>query len=1036
MSDCKDDLIFNIEDTIVSHESVASGPMAEPSTLTGDERTAPRVSGQADTGAFTQTHDVALNSISKADSMPKSNTNPRVWERDGIYNRHEVRADQASTRPDDAIDPASKLLADYIIQGVRDIKAEGSTGWMEVGDALKNVDDDRIYKEDIDTILVFTGLFSAVLTAFVVESYQSLSPDPNTQVIRLLSQIAVQTKGCSLSPLHVDATLSEPDIAQPFQPSSSDVLVNRLWFTSLVLSLITASFGILIKQWLREYKSVDPRHSNLRSRLRVRQFRYPGMLKWRIFEISAFLPLLIQLALGLFLLGLCLFTWSININVGRTNIVFVAAWIFFLVATALAPAISSECPYKLALFSRIYPVLRSRIVRIRLLKWLYVGPLLQDKTDTFARLSKKLQCRPLEESDIAADDKKDLDMLGDVDDIFQDDELLSTMMRSVIVRGKFRPEDIESFTRVVLAHRAPHIETSFTSAFVSLVELPLLAPRVEEVVVNLVSHAFQLHVKTLEASRPLPTRIVPTWIKNSFTVLLMLNGRMKLTFADTLDSDIQTLNKYYAIRPPNMSSNPGIFSRISLKDTIRHLQHIYPTYKPSDGKLISCIHSLRYCNNDCSHGSLVAQLRAHNWKSQEDRLVILDLVEPVLMEMATGQREMQTKAAEELLSVIPLPDVIELPPARSWTYNAWKDLAKRRFAESVLRILIRAPWNYACYLLTSPQISLIDQLPWIIATADRGCIGRILGDITEQVSFELCVKTLNICHPQNIVDLADFSTSRTEAEKIAVVYLLAKIILETRILLPDNTTVEVPRWPIDALTKWLDGRVLRFPEEPQSPYWKSLRSTLDLFSPLMNVSSSSTVRVVVPESLAFISEPRLQHCRRPAYMARLNLEDKDLERAENIVHTILAMFEVRSYKEPELVELNDLGPAKGSNTDPLMYACGRKEPRRDTRATSARRRPCDPVISKWMSGLPSFTSVDLTAPASWRRLDNIHGQDVSNWDEVTKLEWPEVQAEGDTMIELEERSTYECETGGVVQAEPFGSTSHMNSAVTILPLPC
>ncbi|KAI0691122.1 hypothetical protein BC835DRAFT_1249854, partial [Cytidiella melzeri] len=45
------------------------------------------------------------------------------------------------------------------------------------------------YKEDIDTFLVFAGLFSAVLTAFLVESYQGLQQDPMEVMVALMQQV-------------------------------------------------------------------------------------------------------------------------------------------------------------------------------------------------------------------------------------------------------------------------------------------------------------------------------------------------------------------------------------------------------------------------------------------------------------------------------------------------------------------------------------------------------------------------------------------------------------------------------------------------------------------------------------------------------------------------------------------------------------------------------------------------------------------------------------------------------------------------------
>ncbi|KAF9478481.1 hypothetical protein BDN70DRAFT_789468, partial [Pholiota conissans] len=45
------------------------------------------------------------------------------------------------------------------------------------------------WKDEVQNLLIFAGLFSAVVTAFLIESYKLLLPDPNDTVISLLTQI-------------------------------------------------------------------------------------------------------------------------------------------------------------------------------------------------------------------------------------------------------------------------------------------------------------------------------------------------------------------------------------------------------------------------------------------------------------------------------------------------------------------------------------------------------------------------------------------------------------------------------------------------------------------------------------------------------------------------------------------------------------------------------------------------------------------------------------------------------------------------------
>ncbi|EJD44222.1 hypothetical protein AURDEDRAFT_27370, partial [Auricularia subglabra TFB-10046 SS5] len=48
--------------------------------------------------------------------------------------------------------------------------------WKQCSTLMAKHDDEicKAYREEIDTLLVFAGLFSAVVTAFTVESYQWL----------------------------------------------------------------------------------------------------------------------------------------------------------------------------------------------------------------------------------------------------------------------------------------------------------------------------------------------------------------------------------------------------------------------------------------------------------------------------------------------------------------------------------------------------------------------------------------------------------------------------------------------------------------------------------------------------------------------------------------------------------------------------------------------------------------------------------------------------------------------------------------------
>ncbi|KAK0467276.1 uncharacterized protein EV420DRAFT_1617368 [Desarmillaria tabescens] len=105
------------------------------------------------------------------------------------------------------------------------------------------------WRDALDVLLVFAGLFSAVVTTFVVQTSQSLQVDygqvATTLLIELINVQRSMANGSSVNDIsHSDLT---------FHPSTSDSWVNGLWFTSLSLSLTTALFAVLTKQWIHEY---------------------------------------------------------------------------------------------------------------------------------------------------------------------------------------------------------------------------------------------------------------------------------------------------------------------------------------------------------------------------------------------------------------------------------------------------------------------------------------------------------------------------------------------------------------------------------------------------------------------------------------------------------------------------------------------------------------------------------------------------------------------------------------------------------------
>ncbi|KAJ6527106.1 hypothetical protein B0H19DRAFT_1335116, partial [Mycena capillaripes] len=73
----------------------------------------------------------------------------------------------------------------------------------------------------MEGMLIFVGLFSASLTAFVIESYKTLRPDSGDSAVQLLSQISQQLAAATNgSTFQLPATPESAPSPQRHHPSS------------------------------------------------------------------------------------------------------------------------------------------------------------------------------------------------------------------------------------------------------------------------------------------------------------------------------------------------------------------------------------------------------------------------------------------------------------------------------------------------------------------------------------------------------------------------------------------------------------------------------------------------------------------------------------------------------------------------------------------------------------------------------------------------------------------------------------------------
>ncbi|EJD36813.1 hypothetical protein AURDEDRAFT_33844, partial [Auricularia subglabra TFB-10046 SS5] len=132
--------------------------------------------------------------------------------------------------------------------------------------------------------------------------------------------------------------------------------INIYWFLSLSLSLSAALVAILAKQWVREYERDAGRTPP--EAMGIRHMKYEGMNAWQVSGIISSIPILLQAALALFLIGIVELLWRLNVRVTiPVTIVSSSAGLFYL-ATTILPSLNfliwyftpaspaTQCPYK------------------------------------------------------------------------------------------------------------------------------------------------------------------------------------------------------------------------------------------------------------------------------------------------------------------------------------------------------------------------------------------------------------------------------------------------------------------------------------------------------------------------------------------------------------------------------------------------------------------------------------------------------------------------------------------------------------------
>ncbi|KAK0482908.1 hypothetical protein EDD18DRAFT_1084586, partial [Armillaria luteobubalina] len=172
-----------------------------------------------------------------------------------------------------------------------------SSIWYTYLGKIQDLETDLVAEQrgELNIILVFSGLFSAVITAFYMKSLENLVPDyQQVAVLLLLDQINIQCTLANGTSLDNIITSNADPTGDSFVPDWTDYGIYCLWVICLTLSLLIAFSAILINEWYFRYLSP------MAGKHKVHDFHYKVRIHWHVRIWITMLQFLLNLSLLIF----------------------------------------------------------------------------------------------------------------------------------------------------------------------------------------------------------------------------------------------------------------------------------------------------------------------------------------------------------------------------------------------------------------------------------------------------------------------------------------------------------------------------------------------------------------------------------------------------------------------------------------------------------------------------------------------------------------------------------------------------------------
>ncbi|KAF5362959.1 hypothetical protein D9758_007113 [Tetrapyrgos nigripes] len=213
--------------------------------------------------------------------------------------------------------------------------------WSVYIDEARRYDEEllRGWKGDMDGMLLFSALYSASLTAFLIESYKTLQDDPAQDTVFFLAQISQQLAAASSG----TTFQFEPPA---FHVPTSAIVCNVLWFLSLALALTCSLLATFVQQWTRDFiHKTNLKPSPIRQ-ARVIAYMYSGLRDFGMHSFVDLIPILLHISLFFFFAGLVVFLLPVNRVLTYIMACVLAVFLLVYMILSCIPLLYLNAPYR------------------------------------------------------------------------------------------------------------------------------------------------------------------------------------------------------------------------------------------------------------------------------------------------------------------------------------------------------------------------------------------------------------------------------------------------------------------------------------------------------------------------------------------------------------------------------------------------------------------------------------------------------------------------------------------------------------------